>query len=57
LRVAHVDVLDPASRPLMERLGFLATPTFILFDAQGRELWRSVGAIDPLEVDRSLAAP
>lgn len=55
LKVMRVNVLEAGSRPLMARFGFRYTPTFILLDGQGEEILRSVGAIDPLEVDQLLA--
>ena len=34
--------------------GFQYTPTFIFFDAQGKEVWRTVGSFDPQKVRDSL---
>jgi len=31
---------------LAQKYGFQATPTFIMFDSQGVEEWRSLGRID-----------
>jgi thioredoxin-related protein len=45
--VVRLNVHDKDARPLLERLGFRFTPTFILFDRQGLEVWRSVGTINP----------
>ncbi len=50
LEVVRVDVQDPASRPWLERLAFRVTPTFVLLDGQGQEVWRSVGSIDAAQV-------
>ena len=55
LIVIRLDVQDPVGREIGERFRFRATPTFIFFDATGEELWRTFGAVDPLEVGRSLA--
>lgn len=57
LIVIRLDVQDPVGREIGERFRFRATPTFIFFDATGEELWRTLGAVDPLEVGRSLAEP
>lgn len=54
LTVLRLNVQDPASQPWMERYPFQYTPTFIFIDGQGRELWRTVGAVDPREVAASL---
>ncbi|CAG0956094.1 hypothetical protein ANRL2_00481 [Anaerolineae bacterium] len=34
--------------------GFEFTPTFIFFDAQGNELWRDIGGLDPQKVRDSI---
>jgi hypothetical protein len=57
LAVVRLNVQDAAGRAWAERLQVVFTPTFLFFDAGGREVWRSVGAIDPARVRSSLAAP
>jgi thioredoxin-related protein len=52
--VLHIDVLDPLGKEVGRRFGFKYTPTFILFDPEGKELLRTVGAINPAEVRRAL---
>jgi hypothetical protein len=47
LQVIRVNVQDPAGRELARSYGFEFTPTFILFDGEGRELWRSIFVLDP----------
>ncbi|MFZ2361000.1 MAG: hypothetical protein WA040_16775 [Anaerolineae bacterium] len=42
-RVVALDIMKPAIRQFAYEVGFEATPTFILFDAQGNELRRWVG--------------
>jgi thioredoxin-related protein len=54
LLVIHIDVLDPMGKKVGRYFDFKYTPTFILFDYDGEELWRTIGAIDPSEVRRSL---
>lgn len=45
--VVRIDVQEPEAGPILEEYDFQYTPTFILFDAEGEELWRTAGAIDP----------
>ena len=46
LVVLKVDFYSEAGRALSAEYNGYATPTFILFDAEGQELWRQVGTID-----------
>jgi thioredoxin-like negative regulator of GroEL len=46
LLVQRVNIQDPAGKYLAQKYGFQATPTFIMFDSQGVEEWRSLGRID-----------
>lgn len=55
LKVIRINVQDRAARPLMAEFGFQYTPTFILLDSSGVELWRTVGALDPARVRASLS--
>ncbi len=57
LQVLRVNIQDPAGRELAPIYGFQYTPTFIFFDARGRELWRSVGEVDPARVRASVGQP
>lgn len=54
LKVIRLNLQDPQAADLVTEFGFVYTPTFIFIDAQGRQLWRTIGAIDPLDVRRSL---
>jgi cytochrome c-type biogenesis protein len=54
LLVIRLNVQDAVGRELAAHYGFKFTPTFIFFDAQGNELWRSVGTIDLERVRTSL---
>lgn len=54
LTVVRIDVLEPESNPWKEEFGFQYTPTFVLLDGSGEVALRSIGAIDPLEVQRAL---
>jgi hypothetical protein len=57
LVVIRVNVQDEAGKTLSEEYGFVYTPTFLFFDGSGTLEWRTVGAIDPAQVRRSLATP
>jgi thioredoxin-related protein len=54
LTVIRINVQEQEFQPLLARYNFQFTPTFILFDGEGRELLRSVGSIDAEEVRRIL---
>ena len=49
LRVINVDVQSSLGRELAREYGKF-TPTFIIFDGNGEELWRTVGSIDADDV-------
>ena len=55
LEVIKLNVQDPAAKALAEEFGFRYTPTFILFDPEGNEIRRWVGAVDSGEVRDLLA--
>jgi thioredoxin-related protein len=55
LNVIRMNVQDAATEPLARQYGVQYTPTFVLFDGQGKVLLRSVGAIDPQAVERLLS--
>ena len=54
LVVIRVNVQDDVGRELGSFYNFKYTPTFILFDAGGQELWQEVGNIDPQRLHDSL---
>ncbi|MFN2222421.1 MAG: thioredoxin family protein [Chloroflexota bacterium] len=56
VQVIQINIQDRANRAMVERLGARFTPTFVLFDAAGEEVWRSVGSINPDEVRAQVAA-
>jgi len=56
LNVIRVNVQDDAMRPLLKNYAFQFTPTFILFDPAGEEIFRTVGAIDPKAIEKALAS-
>ncbi len=57
LEVIRLNIQDPGGRQLAADFAAQFTPTFIFFDAQGQESWRTVGAVDPLAVQQSLDQP
>jgi hypothetical protein len=54
LSVIRLDIQSPVGRALAPVYDFQYTPTFIYFDAQGREQWRSVGSLDTGRLRQSL---
>ena len=54
LLVIRLNIQEQVGRELAPVFGFEYTPTFIFFDAQGNELWRSVGSLDPDKLRQSV---
>jgi hypothetical protein len=54
LHILRVNVQDQVGRELAPVYGFEYTPTYIYFDAQGHEVWRSIGEIDAAKVRSSV---
>ena len=50
----RVDIQGANGKEASDLYGSRITPTFILFDPQGEEIWRSVGSLDPEKVRESL---
>lgn len=46
LTVVRLDIASATGQALSEQLGARLTPTYILFDAAGNELWRMMGGLD-----------
>lgn len=55
LIVLRVNIQTRAGQSLASRYQSLVTPTFIMFDSQGQEIYRSAGQIDPQAVRELLA--
>ena len=53
LQVVSVDVQSALGHELVREYGSF-TPTFVFYDEQGNELWRSIGTIDADKVRQSL---
>ena len=54
LMVIRLNIQEQVGRELAPVYMFEYTPTFIFFDAQGNELWRSVGNLDLDKLRQSL---
>ncbi len=54
LIVRRVDIQNDEGQKLAKEYDIEFTPTFVLFDAAGREHWRSVGRVDTARVRRSI---
>jgi thioredoxin-related protein len=54
LVIIRLDIQSETGSTLAPVYNFQYTPTFIFFDARGKELWRSVGQLDPVKVGESL---
>lgn len=54
LTIIRLNIQDPVGKTLGKTFNFQYTPTFILFDGEGEELWRTIGAINPSEVRQSV---
>ena len=39
--ILRIDIHTDFGRELRNRIGFTATPEFVLFDSAGREVWRA----------------
>jgi len=56
VRVVRLNVQGAGVEPLLQRLNFRFTPTFILLDGNGQEAWRTVGSLPTDEARRQAAA-
>lgn len=56
LTILRLNIQDATSQPYLDRYNFQYTPTFILLDANGVEIWRRIGSIDAAEIDRLIAS-
>ena len=57
LKVIRLNVQDPAGKALSQEYGFQYTPTFVLLDGDGHEIWRSVFVIEPAQLRSRLGMP
>lgn len=54
MEVLRLDALNSTGREVATSFGLRATPSYILFDGEGTELWRSVGRINRQAVLQAL---
>ena len=54
IQFIRLNIQEKVGMELAPKYGFEYTPTFIYFDAQGNELWRTVGEFDPQKIRDSL---
>lgn len=54
IQFIRLNIQEKAGMELAPVYGFQYTPTFIYFDAQGKELWRTVGEFDQQKIRDSL---
>jgi thiol-disulfide isomerase/thioredoxin len=54
LVVRRMDIQSADGQRLVTQFGIEVTPTFIFFDAAGKERWRSAGELDAAQVRASL---
>ena len=47
LKVIRLNIQDSVGQVLTQEYDFQFTPTFVLLDGAGQEVWRSVFALDP----------
>lgn len=54
LHIIRLNIQEDVGKELAHAYNFQFTPTFIFFDAQGNELWRTIGEFDPQKVRDAL---
>jgi thioredoxin-related protein len=54
LVVIRLDIQSTTGRALAPLYDFQYTPTFIFFDSNGKELWRSMGQLDPSKINATI---
>ncbi len=55
-QVVRINIHDEAAQSLLTQLDFEFSPTFILFDGEGNEVWREQGSLDTDAVKQEVAA-
>jgi thioredoxin-related protein len=54
IHIIRLNIQDQTGMELAPVYDFNFTPTFIFFDAQGNEVWRTIGEFDPQKVRDSI---
>jgi len=55
LNLIKINVKDNVASSLAKQLQLEVTPTFIYFDSNANEQWRSIGHLDPRRVQNSMS--
>jgi thioredoxin-related protein len=55
LQVVHLDARNADNRAIATQIGVMMTPTYVLFDAKGTEVWRAAGAFSRPQFDSIVA--
>ncbi|MCL4527928.1 MAG: hypothetical protein M1282_00755 [Chloroflexi bacterium] len=55
IEIIRINIQSQAGRELVPVYNFEYAPTFIMFDSQGNELWRSEGDLDLQRVRDSIS--
>lgn len=54
IHIIRLNIQDQTGMELAPVYDFNFTPTFIFFDAEGNEVWRTIGEFDPQKVRDSI---
>jgi thiol-disulfide isomerase/thioredoxin len=54
LIIIRLDIQTATGRALAPIYGFQYTPTFIFFNPEGKEVWRSIGSLDTSLITNAL---
>jgi thioredoxin-like negative regulator of GroEL len=57
LKIIRVDIQSTAGETIAQEYGLFMTPSFLFFDAQGHEAFRTVGSLDVNQIRILLADP
>lgn len=55
ITVVYLDAKDAEQRAVATELNVVMTPSYVLFDALGTEVWRATGPFSRVEFDRIAA--
>ncbi len=50
LNIIRVDIQSTAGKTIAQEYGLFVTPSFLFFDAQGQEAFRTVGRLDENQI-------
>jgi thiol-disulfide isomerase/thioredoxin len=55
VRLVRIDARDSANRELADQLGLRMTPTYVIYDAQANEVYRTSGSMQRTVFDQVIA--